>query len=262
MRFIAMTVCCVDIYEVLNTECVGGNSLNIATQYINSNVKHVSVLGAVGKDTYGALVKKHLENNQIDTSHLYALKGRTATNRIYIDEKGDRYFLPNSWDGGVYESFRLSQEDWDFVNTHDVIAICAHDPNFIELTKKKSTSIKLVADFLDRRDFENMQELIPYTDISFISGDDTVVENLKHLTKEFNILIVVTMGAHGSKAVFNGNVYFKEPVPVEDVVDTTGCGDAFQAAFCVSWFKNQNIMEALEAGSLAASFILTHFGGA
>jgi sugar/nucleoside kinase (ribokinase family) len=50
-------------------------------------------------------------------------------------------------------------------------------------------------------------------------------------------------------------------VPVEHVVDTTGCGDAYQAAFTVAWFKNKDIQAAMEAGSMAASDVLSHLGG-
>lgn len=261
MKFLAMTVLCVDIYKGINKECVGGNALNIATQYIRSGAGNVSVLGAIGKDRYGRLIRDYFSKSRIDISHLHEIDGNTASNKVYIDKNGDRYFLPSSWNGGVYDTFRLSEDDWSFVSSHDVIATCAHDPNFLELVLRKPVSSKLVADFLDRRDFENIEKLIPLTDLSFISGNADVIQRLKPLSKKYGVLIVVTHGAGGSTAIYDGIEYFTKAVEVDEVVDTTGCGDAFQAAFCVSWFKNENIAEALQSGALAASKILKHYGG-
>ncbi|HEX3029798.1 MAG TPA: PfkB family carbohydrate kinase, partial [Clostridia bacterium] len=119
MRFLAMTVLCVDIYKGIDKECVGGNALNIATQYIKSGADNVSVLGAIGKDRYGRLIRDYFLKSRIDTSHLHEIEGDTASNIIYIDKSGDRYFLPDSWNGGVYDTFRLSEDDWSFVNSHD-----------------------------------------------------------------------------------------------------------------------------------------------
>ncbi|HNT75712.1 MAG TPA: carbohydrate kinase family protein, partial [Anaerolineae bacterium] len=48
---------------------------------------------------------------------------------------------------------------------------------------------------------------------------------------------------------------------VAEVVDTTGCGDAFQAAFFVSWFQRHDMVQALRMGAEAAAQTLTHFGG-
>ena len=48
MKIVAMTVCTVDGYPDQGIECVGGNSLNFATQCQRSGVEHVS-LGLVQK---------------------------------------------------------------------------------------------------------------------------------------------------------------------------------------------------------------------
>jgi sugar/nucleoside kinase (ribokinase family) len=44
-------------------------------------------------------------------------------------------------------------------------------------------------------------------------------------------------------------------------VDTTGCGDSYQAAFTVSWRREHNISEAMQKGASAAAETLKHMGG-
>jgi fructoselysine 6-kinase len=262
MKIVAMTVCCVDIYPQKQITGIGGNSVNFATQCVRSGVKQVAVLGSVGNDGHGAAIRRHLVKHLIDVSHLHTLPGSTASNDIYLTDTGETYSLPDSWRGGVYQEYRLSTEDWDFVRSHDIMAVISVDPNFRETLRQLTPANKLVVDFLDTRDFDLIEEAVPKIDLAFISGDAAVVERLTVLSKRVDILIVVTLGSEGSVAIRNGEPCYHKAVPVETVVDVTGCGDAYQAAFTIAWFENRGLKAALEAGSLAASRILGHVGGA
>lgn len=261
MKIVAMTVCCMDEYVEQNITCVGGNSLNFATQCIKSGIKNVSVVGGIGNDTYGKEVKKHLQNYSINNEHVYLCEGETATNKIYIAEDGDRYFIENSWNGGVYESFILSTNDWEFVKEHDIIATTAFNPNIIDVLKCKMKKQMLVVDFLDTHDFDYVEQLIDKIDIVFISGNQNTIDRLKPLSKTKNVLIVVTLGKDGSVVLSDGNSYIKKALEVDNVIDTTGCGDAYQASFVISWYQNHNIDLAMTHGAIAASKILSHYGG-
>ena len=50
------------------------------------------------------------------------------------------------------------------------------------------------------------------------------------------------------------------PVPADECVDTTGCGDAFQAAFTVEYFTHGDAAAALHVGSQAAAEVIRHVG--
>ena len=75
-------------------------------------------------------------------------------------------------------------------------------------------------------------------------------------------LIVVTLGAKGSYAFNKGESIFQPALKVDKVVDTTGCGDAYQAAFSVTFFKTNDIRQSMNAGAVAASKVLQTWGGA
>ncbi len=50
------------------------------------------------------------------------------------------------------------------------------------------------------------------------------------------------------------------PVPLAECVDTTGCGDAFQAAFTVEYLRSHRIETALCAGARRAALVIRHLG--
>jgi Sugar kinases, ribokinase family len=261
LRIIAMTVCCMDVYPQTKQAFVGGNSINFAAQCVKKGFIDTSVLGCVGTDAYGWTIIDILTKNKINVSHLYIHEGTTASNRIFISERGDRYFLPDSWDGGVYQSFILSDEDWFFVKKHDIVAIPANNPNFAAALERLGKSGKLVVDFLDSRDFNSIEAALPKSALGFISGNNDTVARLKALTEIIEAPIVVTLGAEGSVALHGGREFRQQAIPVSNIIDTTGCGDSYQAAFTVSWWKEHNLSNAMKEGSLAAAETLAHMGG-
>ncbi len=260
LRIVAMTVCCMDVYPEENEAYVGGNSINFASGCIRKGIK-ASIVGCVGTDDYGWEIIDTLTKSGIDVSCLHTRIGKTASNRIYISKNGERFFLPDSWDGGVYQTFMLSEEDWAFVFEHDIVAIPANNPNFQTTLNRLGGSNKLVVDFLDSRDIQFLESVLPRIALGFISGDREMATRLKPLSKSIAAPIVVTLGADGSITLLNGEEFYQEAVPVKAIVDTTGCGDSYQAAFAVSWWQEHSIPMAMKEGALAAAATLTHMGG-
>jgi fructoselysine 6-kinase len=72
---------------------------------------------------------------------------------------------------------------------------------------------------------------------------------------------VSTLGAEGSVALFKNKRYYQKAIEVDKIIDTTGCGDAFQAAFSIEWLKTKDIEKSLKEGSIAASKVLNFVGG-
>ena len=260
MDIVALTCLSMDLYVDQGLEFVGGNALNVATQCRRSGVERVAVVGAVGTDAYADPILDHLRAEAIDVSHVYRLAGATATHKLYLTD-GDRHDPPDAWQGGVFDVFRLSDADWAFINTFDVAAIGAGDPNFPVTVARLSPHVKLVADFLDTRDFDLLERHIDRINVAVLSARREDVERARMLSAAHPVLILVTLGAEGSVALWQGEAYVQLALPVVAVVDTTGCGDAFLGAFIVSWFQDSDIGKALQAGAEAAAHTLTHFGG-
>ncbi len=261
MKITALTSFCVDFFPELDKIYVGGNSLNYAAQCKILGHEDVSVIGATGKDRFGKLIENYLEKLNIDRSGLYQIDEPTASNRIFIDEKGDRYFKDNSWNGGAFDKFRLSEEDWNLVADSSIVAMPAGDPNLTELLKRRNENQLIAIDFLDYLGTDFIKQHIDNIDIVFLSAKEEMLDELQELSFQKGKLIVPTLGAEGSVAFFENRRYHQKAIEVDTIVDTTGCGDAFQAAFTVEWLETKDIEKSLKSGSIAASKVLKFIGG-
>ncbi len=250
-----------DFFPELDTIYVGGNSLNFATQCKLLGYENTAVIGAVGKDRFGKLIENHLDTSNIDRSRLYRIDAPTASNKIFINEKGDRYFKEDSWNGGAFDTFRLSEKDWESLADSKIVAMPAGDPNLKELLQRRNENQLIVIDFLDYLGIDFIKKHIDNIDIVFLSGKEEMLDELQELSFQKGKLIVPTLGAKGSVAFFENKSYSQKAIEVDKVVDTTGCGDSFQAAFSIEWLKTKDIEKSLKAGSIAASKVLSFIGG-
>lgn len=260
MKIVAFTVLCVDFYKQQNMVNIGGNSLNFATQCRKDGYTDVSVIGAIGNDTYGRAVNEYLVNNGIDVKHVYVKEGKTASNTILLTEEGERYFPENAWDGGVYEIFKLSDKDWEFAISNDLLAIPGNNINLLECLNRNTHNKFVTVDFLDLRDYDLMERTMPKINLSFISGDDEVIRFAERYSKEVNGVITVTLGAEGSISFHKGNYSMRKAIDIKNVEDTTGCGDAYQSAYSTTYYETHDIDRALDAGTQAAARVLKHLG--
>lgn len=261
MKITALTSCCVDFYPESAAVFVGGNSLNFATQCKISDVDDVSIIGGIGKDPFGDQIARHLENANIDHTRVCRMQAPTASNKIYISEEGDRYFKADSWNGGAFDEFRLSLEDWDYLQGRNILAMPAGDPNLEELLKRRNSKQLVVIDFLDYFTIDFIAAHLANIDVAFLSGKKEMLNDLEKLARASGTMIVATLGADGSVAFTKDQTIYQAAVEVDEIIDTTGCGDAFQAAFSIEWFKSQDIHRSLQSGAEAASRVLAFKGG-
>ncbi len=262
MNLLALTPCCVDYYPQRNQSFLGGNSLNVASMWKTLEPSaHVSVITALGTDANAEMILHFLQEKHIDITHVYQLAGTTACNKLRVDEDGERYGIEGSWNGGVYETFLLSENDWTFVSQQNIVAMPGNNPNFREMIQRKNSNQVLSVDYLDVLNHIPLEESIGYTDIAFVAATPDLLTEYKNLAFARNKLIVVTLGAKGSYAFMQGNTYFQPAVKVDKVIDTTGCGDAYQAAFALIYFTTKDIAQSMLAGAKAASVVLQAWGG-
>jgi fructoselysine 6-kinase len=159
------------------------------------------------------------------------------------------------------DSYDISDESWDFISDHEIWALPCLDRNLDKAIKLKSQNHKMVVDFLhiDSEDF--ISKYLDSLDIAFVSTQIEKLESLKKLSASSKKLIVATMGADGSVAFNSGEAFYQRAIPVKKVVDTTGCGDTFQAAFTYTYFKTGMIDKALFIGATEAEKVIHNYGG-
>jgi len=268
MKIVSIGETTADYYPNIDKTLVGGISLNFAVQAKRCGAGFVSLVSGVGRDEIGRLILDYLSQEQVDHSHVTVLDGKTGYCEIIVLDNGERYFPPNSYQQNVLANYKPSAADLAFIQQHDIL-VSRYD---ISYTKSTFNTVmqtldfhgKRVADFGDWFDYNGRHpQIFPYLnqiDLAFISGDEETVETFLPLSQTVKAQIVVTLGEKGSVALVNGDVIRQSIIPVDTIVDTTGCGDAFQAAFTVNYFKNGDLKAALQAGAENASKTLQHFG--
>lgn len=272
MNIAVVGECTRDFHLDRGVSTVGGISLNFAVQARRSlgAAGIVTLVGCTGDDDAGRAARATLHAAGVDVSHLHTRPGPTATQRIHLQPGGERHFPPGGYDPGVLTDFHLDADDLAFLATVDVVTA----PYFRQIAhlyhpamRAARPGARRVADLLDGADLgpdlAGAADLLRHLDLAFISGGEDTVARLLPQSALLRTLIVVTHGAAGSSALVGGHrVSVKaEPVPDEARVDTTGCGDAFQAAFTVAYYTHGDAVTALEAGSAAAAIVIRHVGG-
>ena len=86
--------------------------------------------------------------------------------------------------------------------------------------------------------------------------DDTIVA-LSPLVSH----LVITRGEFGSVAVVNDEMFKCSAVPVEEVVDTTGAGDAYAGGYLYGFAREFPVAQCMSIASDVAGRVIGHFGG-
>jgi fructoselysine 6-kinase len=263
MNLLALTACVVDYYPQINKSFLGGNSLNVASMWKKlAPLEHISIITCLGKDSNAEKFLAYLVNAGIDISRVYQKEGTTACNKLKVDKYGERFGIEGAWIGGVYETFFLSKSDWESVAKQNIIAMPGNNPNFYEMIKRKNSHQLLSIDYLDVNNNLPISETVEFKDIAFVSASSDLCDGFKELAFTKGKLIIVTLGAKGSCAFYKGKTYFQPAVNIDNIIDTTGCGDAYQAAFALNFHETNDIQQSMLAGANAASIIIQAWGGA
>ena len=96
-------------------------------------------------------------------------------------------------------------------------------------------------------------------EVRHLTGCASLSECVESLESKVRTL-VITRGSEGAIAVADGHCTEVSAAPVKKVVDTTGAGDLFAAGFIAGRCRGRDLHGCLEAGSIAAAEVISHFG--
>ncbi|MGN6195674.1 MAG: PfkB family carbohydrate kinase [Ginsengibacter sp.] len=98
-----------------------------------------------------------------------------------------------------------------------------------------------------------------------LSGEYSLVKSAKKILQMGPKFLIIKKGEHGALLFHEDHVFFAPALPLEDVFDPTGAGDAFAGGFIghLSHTDNisfENMKTAIIVGSAMASFCVEKFG--
>ncbi|AYC37154.1 carbohydrate kinase family protein [Streptomyces griseorubiginosus] len=233
----------------------------------------VRTTGAIGTDPTGDLLIQLLRTAGIDTELLVRRRDTaTSASVLPIRPNGDRpslhllganitYGLDDiPWDA-VAEASHLHLGGPELIGADVAVRVLAHAKDHGVVT-----SVDLLAPgYLGT--FDQIEPLLPYIDF-LLPNDDQVVgfseeEDLVTGARKFLAggvgLVAVTRGGEGALMVTAEDT---ETIPAfeVEVVDTTGCGDAFSAGFLRGVSLGRTPREAAVLGSAAAALVAQGLG--
>ena len=267
MNIVCVGDCGVDHYLPSGDLFSGGITANFARNARRAFPAEdtVQIVSAVGDDEGAGLVLSSLVDSGIDC-HISRLSGATPVQTIEIQADGERKFV--HYDEGVLRDFGFDTTQQQVISQSDLLVapvyrqITGLFDDLMSIQTAGHTAIDF-ADFLQHPDFDLLERYIEQIDISFFglsSDDGATIARIENLASEHNKLFVVTLGAAGSRAYLGDRRIDCAATPVNEVIDTTGAGDAFAAGFLSRYCHGQGVQASLAAGAALAARAIQRIG--
>lgn len=131
----------------------------------------------------------------------------------------------------------------------------------IALTLSDSGCVERHREYFRELAAANVEILLADEDeIAALVGDDGIESLLRDNGGNCEI-VAVTHGAKGSTIYAQGGVkHSVEPRPADELVDTTGAGDAYAGGFLYGWTRGLDLETSGRIGSVAASHVVAQLG--
>ena len=268
-----------EIYAMMGpaTEMSGGSVANTIAGFANLGGR-AAYIGRVRDDQLGEIFNHDMRSLGVDVRLKAAADGApTARSHVMITADGQRTmntYLGACTELGVAditpETFGKPKAVLIEGYVWDIAEGPALAKKAMELAgKARSTvALSLSDSFCVERHKESFVEAIregaqiviaDEDEINMLMGTDSFDDTLEAIRKYDN-LFVMTRSDKGSVIVHRGEQHEQEATPVEEVIDTTGAGDAYCAGFLYGWVHDKSLAECARAGTLCATAVIQQLG--
>jgi sugar/nucleoside kinase (ribokinase family) len=233
----------------------------------------VSTVGALGRDDSGDLLITQLQRHGVVTEHLLRVDDQpTSMSVLPIRTNGDRpaLHLP-----GANLAYPLDQVPIELLTSADHVHIGA--PELLgpaelapTLERIRAAGVTISADILAPGDpgvLAWIEAVLPHLDyllpndeqVLGLTGATGLIEGCRTLIDRGVGCVAVTAGADGAWVVTAAGAEHAAATAVE-VVDTSGCGDAFSAGFIAGRLNDFSALRAAQLGCAVAGVVATGLG--
>ncbi|MEL9990400.1 MAG: carbohydrate kinase family protein [Thermoproteus sp.] len=243
----------------------GGSASNFAVAARRLGVKS-AIITSVGFDNFGRILLEELLREGVDISKVKIVIGQqTGTSFLLVHPGGEVKVFEYI---GASEAIEPRDISDDLFRGFDLLHITMYRlETAIEAARRaKELGLGVSLDpgrVWSKRGLEYLKPLLANVDYLFLN--ETEFFNLLggDVERAFGLgvkLVVVKKGARGASAFMKGGGAFEEPAFKVDVVDTTGAGDAFDAAFLTAVLEGKDIRYALRFANAAGALKATRKG--
>ena len=276
-----------NIKNSLYNQSFAGDTLNFCN-YLDKKKLNAFFLSAIGKSEINQSLLDFVRSKNISTKYikqinqfevgLYLIKNKDNGEKQFFywrDESAAKQYFNNIDFLNSYKELK----NFDYIYFSGITLSIIHISklnNFIKLLKLlKSKKIKIVFDFNIRPSRWNKKNLnifldsvLKFVDICFLSGEDMNYWKNKNNIKSYEQIVrkyklkhsIFRKNAKFTYVFLNKTRYVFKNKLLKTVVDTSGAGDGFNAAYLSNFIVNNDPVLALKAGSSLGSKIVMKKG--
>lgn len=222
----------------------------------------VTLIGCVGNDGFGSMLKEHLQEQGINTEYIKTVEGISTGIAAITLSQGDNSIIVVSGANNEVTPALITEYE-QVIAKSDLILLQLEIQvkaviEAVRLAKKHKVPVilnpapiqKLPKDLLLQVDYLTPNEHEQTVLLSSIDEDELYDMKEK---------CIVTKGANGV-TIYQHQKETTIPSYKVNVIDTTGAGDTFNGALAVSLSKGKTLQEACYFANAAASLSVTKLG--
>jgi len=228
---------------------------------------NVSMLGMVGNDENGKLLKDNLKSVNVKDC-VKEIDTKTGVAFVTVDSNGDNSIIVISGSNTKVDKSFID-ENIDLLKESDIIVMQLEIPidtvlYTLKLAKElgKTTILDPAPGKADLplELFKYVDVIKPNeTEVMTLTGKDDIGNAARDLVEKGCKNVVVTLGGDGALYVTSDFMKKYDALDVE-VVDTTAAGDSFTAALTLAISQDKTIEEGIEFASKVSAIVVTRAG--
>lgn len=230
---------------------------------------NVASVSCVGTDSYGKTILDDFKKFKVNCDYIRQIDNFTSSIAIiFLNSSGEKSLIyapgdSDEWDG-EYVINAITQSRYLYTMPSDLEKFRA----LSSLCRNAQTRIAVDIEPHISGTPENLDAIMKLTDVAIFNAEGYTksyerAPSFKHLSmlrEKYQLdALVVTRDAEGVMAVTE-DAQASFPCLKVPVVDTTGAGDSFNAAFIFSLIHKKSLQDSLAFSSAVAAMNITHIG--
>jgi len=254
--------------EALNFEISGGGSAANFAVAVSRLGLQSGFIGCLGRDYFGEFLIEEFKKEGVDISQIRVSEKPTGMVIILV-ERGEKRMIAFR---GANLSLKPEHINSEYIRGVEVLHISGARIKVAEKAaeKAKKENVKVSFDpgsIIASMGLKACINVIEKTDIlmlnkvelKLLTGAKNIIRGAKTLLEFGPNIIAVKLGSEGSLLVSEDRVVRKEAFQV-NVVDTTGAGDAFDAALIYALVSQLDLENAVLMANAAGAISVTRVG--
>jgi sugar/nucleoside kinase (ribokinase family) len=245
----------------------GGTTANVACA-LGQLGRRAAVFGRTGGDPHGLLLRHSFRSFNVDMLHLTVDQVALSANAItMVDENGEKSLVYIPMRPAAFDPERFARAAGRAALVYAMPYDLAEFERLSALARQAGALVAIDIEAAVAPDAGALRARLALADIVFFNeagfragtGQAPSCANLGALLDAGPQVVVVSLGARGALALTRRGCAH-QPAFATEVVDTTGAGDSFNAAFLAALLRRAGLADVLRYACAAASFTVAALG--